>query len=221
MTDGRLGAARAFGLASAMLAGVALFIATASLVTGGGAQAFDEAFVRAMRTDADPAIPAGPAWLGPLAYAATELGGTPLLTLATVILAGWFAVRREWRFLVILLAAVLGETLLSSALKGLFDRPRPDVVPHLVHVSSKSFPSGHASSAAAIFLTIAALIAAQLQARAARIYVFAVAGLLAFLVGASRVYLGVHYPSDIIGGWSLGAAWAAIVWIAARRLAGR
>lgn len=219
MTEPGLGAARAFGLASALLAVVVLFLATASLVTSGGAQAFDEAFVRAMRTEADPAISAGPAWLTPLAHAATELGGTPLLTLATLILAGWFAMRREWRFLAILLAAALGETLLSSVLKDLFDRPRPDVVPHLVHVSSESFPSGHASSAAAIFLTIAALVAARMQTRALRIYVFAAAGLLALLVGASRVYLGVHYPTDIIGGWSLGAAWAAIVWAAARRFA--
>jgi undecaprenyl-diphosphatase len=140
-----------------------------------------------------------------------------VLTLATLILTGWFAVRREWRFLLILLAAVLGETLLSSGLKSMFDRPRPDIVPHLVHVSSKSFPSGHASSAAAIFLTLAALIAAPLKDRPARLYVFAAAGALAFLVGASRVYLGVHYPTDVIGGWSFGAAWAAIVWIAARR----
>lgn len=219
MTDTGLKAARAFGLAAAMLACLVVFIAMAGLVTSGGTQSFDEAFVRAMRSSADPTIAAGPAWLTPLAHAATELGGTPILTLATVILAGWFAVRREWRFLAILLAAVLGETLLSSALKDLFDRPRPDVVPHLVHVSSKSFPSGHAASAAAIFLTFAALIAARLKARPARVYVFAAAGALAFLVGASRVYLGVHYPTDIIAGWSLGAGWAAIVWTAARRLA--
>jgi undecaprenyl-diphosphatase len=114
---------------------------------------------------------------------------------------------------------VLGETLLSQGLKTLFARPRPEVVPHLVHVSSASFPSGHASSAAAIFLTIAALIAAQTKARAARIYVFAIAGALAFIVAASRIYLCVHYLTDVIGGLSFGAAWAAIVWIAARRFA--
>jgi undecaprenyl-diphosphatase len=217
MTGTGLKAARNFGLAAALLAALAIFLATAGLVTGGGSQAFDEAFLRGLRTGADLSTPAGPSFLTPLAHAATEIGGTPVLTLATLILTGWFAVRREWRFLLILLAAVLGETLLSSGLKSMFDRPRPDIVPHLVHVSSKSFPSGHASSAAAIFLTLAALIAAPLKDRPARLYVFAAAGALAFLVGASRVYLGVHYPTDVIGGWSFGAAWAAIVWIAARR----
>lgn len=219
MTENRLMAARAFGLAAATLASAALFILTASLVMTGETQSFDESLLRSMRSVVDPATPLGPSWLTALAHGATELGGTPFLTAATVLLAGWFAVRRQWRFLAILLAAVLGETLLSHVLKELFDRPRPDIVPHLVHVSSKSFPSGHASSAAAIFLTIAALVAVRLPKRSARALVFASAGLLALFVGASRVYLGVHYPTDIVGGWSLGAAWAAIVWIAARRFA--
>ena len=221
MTENRLKAARAFGLAAAALGCAFVFIVTSSVVLGGGAQAFDEAFVRSLRSDADPALPAGPGWLTPLAHGATELGGTPFLTLSTVLLAGWFALRRRWMFLAILLAAVLGETLLSQVLKEAFDRPRPDIVPHLVHVSSKSFPSGHASSGAAIYLTIAALIAVQLRERASRAIVFAAAGAIAFAIGASRIYLGVHYPTDVIGGWSLGAAWAAIVWIAARRIAQR
>ncbi len=219
MTERPLTAARAFGLAALALACALVFIVTASLVTGGGVQAFDEAFVRSLRSAADPATPVGPGWLTPLAHGATELGGTPFLTLATVLLAGWFAFRRQWTFLAILLAAVLGETLISHLLKEAFDRPRPDIVPHLVEVSSKSFPSGHASSGAAIYLTYAALFAAQLKERTSRALLFAAAGAVAFAIGASRVYLGVHYPTDIIGGWSLGAAWAAIVWIAARRFA--
>ena len=219
MTDTRLKAARAFGLAALAIACAVIFIATASLVVGGGTQAFDEAFVRSLRSAADPSTPVGPGWLTPLAHGATELGGTAFLTFATVSLAGWFAMRRQWIFLAILLAAVLGETLLSHVLKEAFDRPRPDIVPHLVEVSSKSFPSGHASSGAAIYLTIAALIAAQLKESRSRVLVFSAAGAAVFAIGASRIYLGVHYPTDIIGGWSLGAAWAAIVWIAARRFA--
>jgi undecaprenyl-diphosphatase len=219
MTEHPMRAARAFGLAALALGCAFVFIVTASLVTGGGVEAFDEAFVRSLRRPADPATPIGPGWLTPLAHGATELGGTPFLTLATVLLAGWLALRRRWRFLAILLVAVLGETLLSHLLKEFFDRPRPDIVPHLVEVSSKSFPSGHASSGAAIYLTIAALVAAQLREKRSRTLVFAAAGAIAFAIGASRVYLGVHYPTDVIGGWSLGAAWAAIVWIAARRLA--
>ncbi len=218
MAENRLTAARRFGLAAVALACVIFFLGLAGVVTGGTTQSFDEGFLRGLRTGADLATPSGPAFLTPLAHVATDLGGTPFLTTLTVLLAIWFAVRRQWRFLAILLAAVLGETLLSSGLKALFDRPRPDIVPHLVHVSSKSFPSGHASSAAAIYLTVAALIAAQVQRQGVRVAVFTVAGAVAFLVGASRVYLGVHYPTDVLAGWSFGAAWAAIVWIAARRL---
>lgn len=219
MTEHSLKAARAFGLAALALACALVFLGTASLVLGGGVQAFDEAFLRSLRSAADPATPIGPGWLMVLAHGATELGGTPFLTLATLLLAGWFAFRRQWTFLAILLAAVLGETLLSHLMKEFFDRPRPDIVPHLVEVSSKSFPSGHASSGAAIYLTIAALVAVQLKEKASRALVFATAGAVAFAIGASRIYLGVHYPTDVIGGWSLGAAWAAIVWIAARRFA--
>ena len=115
----------------------------------------------------------------------------------------------------ILLAAVLGETLLANGLKALFDRPRPDIVPHLVHATGNSFPSGHATSAAAVYLTLAALIASGVKSRAARAYVFSFAIVVALIVGASRVYLGVHYPSDVLAGLSLGAAWAAIIWIVA------
>ncbi|MDZ7627360.1 MAG: phosphatase PAP2 family protein [Parvularculaceae bacterium] len=216
MTDARLRPPWALGLVSVVFVCLLIFIAGAGLVVSGNAQAFDEAVLTALRSEADAAVPIGPDWLHPFARELTGLAGTPVLTVATIALAGWFAVRREWRLLVILLAAVLGETLLSSGLKSVFDRPRPDLVPHLVHATGPSYPSGHATSASAIYLTLAALIANQTPSSAARSYVFGAASLLALLVGASRVYLGVHYPTDVIGGLALGAAWAAIVWIAAR-----
>lgn len=219
-TDGAVPrAARALGLFSGALLCLLIFAAMAGLATSGNAQAFDEAVLRGLRNPADPSTPAGPSWLLPFAREMTALAGTPVLTVVTTVLAGWFAVRREWTLMAILLAAVLGETLLANGLKALFDRPRPDIVPHLVHATGKSFPSGHATSAAAVYLTMAALVASDVKNRAARAYVFSVAVILALIVGASRVYLGVHYPTDVIGGLSFGAAWAAIVWIAARRLA--
>jgi len=217
MTDAKPRVLRSLALFAGAAACLLVFVVTAGLAISGDSQAFDEAVVLGLRSSADPAIPIGPHWLLRFAREMTALAGTPILTVATLILTGWFVVRREWALAGLLLAAVIGETLLSSGLKSLFDRPRPDLVPHLVHASGNSFPSGHATSAAAIYLIFAAMIAQRVNDAATRRYLFFVAVILAAIVGASRVYLGVHYPTDVIGGLSFGAAWAAILWIAAER----
>jgi undecaprenyl-diphosphatase len=205
-------------LLSAASGGLALFAVMAGLATTGEPLAFDRDILLALRSPENPAVPIGPEWLTRAAREVTALAGTPLLTLFTLIVGGYFAAKRHYRTMALLLIAVIGETLLSGALKDLFDRSRPDFVEHLVHASGNSFPSGHSTSAAAIYLTIAALIARETKERVVRNYVFFAAVLLAILVGASRVYLGVHYPTDVVGGLSFGAAWAAIVLIAAHRL---
>lgn len=209
---------RSLFLIAAVGAGLVIFAVTAGAVASGSTEAFDRGALLALRTPGDLSQPIGPDWLPDAAREMTALGGTPFLTLLTIVLAGFFAARREGGKIAILLAAVIGQTLLSHYLKDLFGRPRPDIVPHLVDISSKSFPSGHATSAAAVYLTLAALIAREINERAVRLYVYFVAMVLALLIGASRVYLGVHYPTDVIGGLSFGAAWAATVLIAARKL---
>lgn len=190
----------------------------AGLASAGEPLAIDRDILLALRQAGHPGAPAGPEWLLPAARDLTALAGTPVLTVLALALAGYFIVKKRWSMLAVLLVAVIGETLLSGALKEFFGRPRPTIVPHLVDASGMSFPSGHSTSAAAIYLTIAALIARETKERVVRNYVFFVAVTLALLVGASRVYLGVHYPTDVIGGLSFGAAWAAIVLIAARKL---
>lgn len=114
------------------------------------------------------------------------------------------------------LAATFGGVLLSNLLKGFYDRPRPDLVSHLTYVVSSSFPSGHAMLSAVVYLTLGAMLARLVEARWAKLYFVLVAVVLTLLIGVSRVFLAVHYPTDVVAGWSAGLAWAVICWLVAR-----
>jgi undecaprenyl-diphosphatase len=114
------------------------------------------------------------------------------------------------------LVSIVGGLLLSSGLKAMVSRPRPDVVPHLSIVYTSSFPSGHSMLSAVVYLTLGSLLAATTQQTVLRIYVLAVAVLLSVIVGVSRVYLGVHYPTDVLAGWVAGLGWALLCWLVAR-----
>ena len=205
-------------LTGALAGGLTLFLIAAALAVRGDPYAFDREILLAMRLADDPSAPAGPDWLLRAAREITALGGTPVLTLLTVFLTGYFIVKKQFASLCILLAAVLGESIIVDILKDMFARARPDFVTHFVEAGNKSFPSGHSSSAAAIYPTLAAFAARETQSGAVRRYLFIVALLLALLVGASRLYLGVHFPTDVMGGFGFGAAWAAFVFLAAGRI---
>lgn len=117
-----------------------------------------------------------------------------------------------------MLAAIIGGVVVSTLLKSLFDRPRPDLVPHLSHVYTSSFPSGHSMLSAIVYLTLGSLLAAVMPSRKLKVYVLAVAIIVTVVVGASRVYLGVHYPTDVLAGWLAGLVWALLCWLIARWL---
>jgi undecaprenyl-diphosphatase len=218
MTSEAPKAGRSLLLLAAASGGAALFALTAALVAHGDALAFDKEILLSLRRAGNSATPMGPDWLLAAARAVTELGGTPVLTLMVVVFGGYLILKRDGAALALLLAAALGQSIVVNLLKAVFGRDRPEIVPHLAEATSASFPSGHSASAAAIYLTLAALVARESKDRFVRNYAFFVAVALAIVVGASRVYLGVHYPTDVVGGLSFGAAWAAIVFIAARRL---
>ncbi|GAA0676585.1 undecaprenyl-diphosphatase [Sphingomonas insulae] len=156
----------------------------------------------------------GPAWLPKVATDVTALGGGVVLTLVVVIVAGLLLIQRLWlTALAIALASLTGGWAIDL-IKGQVLRARPDLVPHLVEAGGYSFPSGHATSSAVVYLTLAALAGQVTPDRAARRYLLVVAVLLSGAIGCSRVYLGVHWPSDVLAGWSFGTLWAIGWWTA-------
>jgi undecaprenyl-diphosphatase len=187
-------------------------------VTEGEPRHVDTSVLRALREPGDPADPVGPRWLEEAARDVTALGGYAVLTLLVASVVGYQLMARHYHAALLVLVATLGGLLLSHLLKGLYDRPRPDLVPHLVHVSTASFPSGHAMNSAVVYLTLGALLARLVEGRWVRVYFVAVAVVLTLLVGTSRVYLGVHYPTDVVAGWAAGVGWAVACWLVARRL---
>ena len=193
------------------------FITLAGEVTDGDTQAFDTRILQALRDPADPARPIGPAWLEGSMIDLTAIGGPTVLGLTVVIVAGFLVLQTRYRTALVVAITSFSAELLSNVMKRAFNRPRPSVVPHLREVFSSSFPSGHAMESAIVFLTLGAILMRAAESRITKIYIFATAVLLTALVGISRVYLGVHYPTDVIGGWIIGFMWASICWLVAQR----
>ncbi len=184
----------------------------------GDTHAFDHAVLLALRDPADPSDPIGPWWVELAARDVTSLGSMVVLIYATAAVLGYLALSGRRAAAALVLVAVSGGMALSSLLKIGFDRPRPDLVPHAVEVSTASFPSGHAMLSAVTYLTLGALLARVQPSRRLKAFLLGLAVTLTILVGASRVYLGVHWPSDVLAGWCVGAAWASLCWFVALQL---
>jgi undecaprenyl-diphosphatase len=174
----------------------------------GDASAFDRNILLALRDPADLADPIGPPWLERAASDITALGGVPVLALVTLVATGFLLIIRRPAIALLVLVSAAGGTVVSFGLKLFFARMRPDLVPHQVDVFTSSFPSSHAMMSAMIYLTLGALLARVQKQRRIKAYIMLVSVLLAILIGASRVYLGVHWPTDVLAGWMVGSAWA-------------
>jgi len=179
---------------------------------------FDRAVLMSMREPGDPSDPIGPVKMEEMGRDLTALGGFTILTGLTVSSVGIAWVMRKRRLAAIIAVAVTGGMILTTFVKQGFDRPRPDLVPHGVVVTNASFPSGHAMMAAVVYLTLGLLLARIQPLRPLRIYLVSLSVVITLLVGVSRVYLGVHWPTDVLAGWTLGAAWALAFWLVAIRL---
>jgi len=192
------------------------FVEMAEVARDAEAHDFDTRILLAFRQPGNPADPIGPAWVEEAVRDMTSLGSVSVLVFIVASVIGYLLVTRRPAAALFVLVSIAGGQVLSSLLKLGVDRPRPDLVPHLAEVFSLSFPSGHAMLSAVTYLTLGALIARITPGRAASVYVLSVAVLATVLVGASRVYLGVHWPSDVFAGWCAGAAWAMACWLVAQ-----
>ncbi len=202
----------------AAVAGTWGFIALADEVKEGDTQKFDEWAIRSLRRADDPSVPVGPKWLHEAGRDVTALGGVTVLSLVTLVVAGYLLIVRKHHAMWLVLVATFTGLILSSLLKYVIDRARPEIVPHLSHVYTSSFPSGHSMLSAVVYLTLGSLLARIAPGMLVKLYCIGVAMLLTFLVGISRVYMGVHYPTDVLAGWTAGLVWAILCWLVARWL---
>ncbi|MEF2072236.1 phosphatase PAP2 family protein [Consotaella aegiceratis] len=201
-----------------LAAGLWGFVNLAGEVLEGDTHGFDAMILTALRNPVDLGDPIGPPWFEETARDFTALGGVGVLSFLTLAVAGWLWMRGNRRSMWLVLLSTGSGYLVGNLLKRGFDRPRPDLVPHEAVVYTASFPSNHSMMSAVVYLTLAALVARVEPNRKVKAYLIGVAILLAVLVGASRVYLGVHWPTDVAAGWTMGAIWALAWWLCARWL---
>ncbi|WP_288926051.1 phosphatase PAP2 family protein [uncultured Maritimibacter sp.] len=194
------------------------FVGLVDEMIEGDLHAFDEAILMALRVPGDPSDAIGGPQVETAMRDLTALGGITVLMLLTLSVLAYLLLRGKRASALFLAVAIVGGQLLSHGFKTLFSRPRPDLVPHGVDVATASFPSGHSMMAAVTYLTLAVMLARLDGHTKVRVFFVSLAAILALAVGVSRVYLGVHWPSDVLAGWTLGAAWALLVWLIARWL---
>ncbi len=202
-----------------LLGGLMSFLTVAHLLDRGFVRRLDEHLMLSLRNPENLGQGIGPAWFAGSVRDVSALGSIAVLMLLSLAVIAFLLIRRQRHAALLVLAAAGGGALLMGGLKEAFGRPRPRLVPHLFgDVASPSFPSGHAMAAAAIYLTLAALVARLVQDRRSKAFVVGVALVLVLLIGFSRVYLGVHWPSDVLAGWTAGLSWAVACWIVTARL---
>jgi undecaprenyl-diphosphatase len=185
-------------------------------VLEGDSRALDEWVLLHLRTPAHK--PIGFAGLPEIARDLTALGSPAVLILVTG--AAWLSLilAQQRAMAWVTLGSVLSGLGITVVLKNVFARSRPDAIYHAAVAAGYSFPSGHAMMSAVVYLTLSVLIARTTRHAALRRCAVAIAALLSLLVGLTRIYLGVHWTSDVVGGWIVGAAWALGCWLMAERV---
>jgi len=201
--------------------GVWIYVALSTAVMGGTLDHFDESVVRSMRQPDDAMQPRGPDWFNEMARDITAMGGYTILLIIILGVSGFLWLNKKYYAMWFLIAATITGYLFMMSLKVIMDRPRPDFVSQLSHTHSASFPSGHSMMAAIVYLTCGALLTRMSEKRRIKFYFLAVPMLITLLVGMSRVYMGVHFPTDVLAGWTAGLVWATACWLMARWMQNR
>lgn len=198
--------------------GIWLFVALADEVADGDDSRIDNAVLLMFRSPADPTQPLGSPWLEQSLRDVTALGSFTVLGFVVLAAVGFLALHRRSWLAAFVFAASAGGIAVSTGLKALFERPRPSFGTHDVMLYTSSFPSQHSMMSAVVYLTIGALLARVQPTVALRGFVLAISGFLVLAIGLSRLYLGVHWPSDVLGGWLAGGIWALGCWLIVRKL---
>ncbi|MBB3890404.1 undecaprenyl-diphosphatase [Phenylobacterium haematophilum] len=204
---------RTLVLLVALAAASWLFLVVAGEVSEGGTDALDRELLLALRTPGQPSDPLGPSWLEEAVRDITALGGFTVLTLLTIVATLLLVFHQRRREALIFAATVVAAQASSQLLKAFYERERPALVAHGSYAYSHSFPSGHSAMAAAVFLILATVVASVEPRRRTKALIYGLAIVSVLGVGVSRVYLGVHWPTDVLGGWVLGASWALAAWL--------
>jgi undecaprenyl-diphosphatase len=195
-----------------IIIGTLIFILIANEVSEGETRHFDLMILESLRNPDNLHQTKGPEWVEMAMNDITALGGGTFIVIITVSVVGFLILQKNYNAMWLILVATIGGALLSFGLKELIGRERPPLIFHLVYVNSLSFPSGHSMMSAVVYLTQASLISQIQKKKSIRVYIITIALILTLLIGISRVYLGVHYPTDVLAGWSIGIAWAFLCW---------
>jgi undecaprenyl-diphosphatase len=213
--DGLSLARREIGPIVMVLATAAFLLAfrrIAEAVTRGDARAFDRAVLQALSAPGDPRRSLAKAWLNIAASDFGAMGSVTVLAFIVVLVCGLFLSLKRWREAALLFLASGGGLALTNVLKDAFNRGRPPLTAEVAAGLNASFPSGHAVLTATVYLTLGVLIGHFAERRLIRLYALGAAVLLTVLVGLSRIYMGVHWCTDVLAGWCVGAAWALLWW---------
>jgi undecaprenyl-diphosphatase len=221
-TDLHLSSAAGLLLAFLVMASLLLaFALIAGKVHSGSSTEFDRDILLWFRSAGEARLPIGAPWVQEMARDISALGSFTVLGCLLLGSVGYFLLTRRYAFAGTIIVAALGGVALNSILKEVFGRERPDLVVPLAHVFTPSFPSGHSTLSAMVYLSLAILLARAVGERQLGIYFVSIGVLLTAAIGISRVYLGVHYPTDVLAGWCVGSAWALGCWLAISLAQGR